>query len=213
VYFGRRRLLVRRADAGELLDGAAPRQHVQPLRIACLGNLQRHVDEYLDEGAGREARTRLGACVRERRDQRGDHDEARIRHQPRHFGRASDVLAPVSIAEAEIPVQPFAQRVAVELISSMPERVQLQLQQAGERGLAGARHARQPHDERARVRARKCAAAAGQWIGRRRIGRMIHFRADMPKIEGQFCFGSICRSLIFVLNRIARLKWGSKMVH
>ncbi|WP_155768247.1 hypothetical protein [Burkholderia vietnamiensis] len=23
---------------------------------------------------------------------------------------------------------------------------------------------------------------------------MIHFRADMPKIEGQFCFESICRS-------------------
>jgi hypothetical protein len=126
---------------------------------------------------------------------------------------------------------------------------------------------------------------------------MIHFRADMPRIAGQFCFGSICRSqcrpivtcfatsrkfsvilrniaaedarrpicadyvtignkggkrietnpdiiaaalpgmadiasaycarngvafhfgadnavaIIFVLNRIARLKWGSKMVH
>ena len=55
----------------------------------------------------------LGA---ERRDERHQHDQSGIDHQPGHFGDAPDVLDPVGIGEAEVAVEAVADVVAVEQI-------------------------------------------------------------------------------------------------
>ena len=81
----------------------------------------------------------LGA---ERRDERHEHDQPGVDHQPRHLGDAPDVLDAVGFGEAEVLVQPVAHVVAVEQIGVPAERVQPLLDQVGDRRLAGAGQAR-----------------------------------------------------------------------
>ena len=80
----------------------------------------------------------LGA---ERRDERGDHDQAGIGHEPGHLADAADILDAVGLGEAEVLVKPMAHVVAVEQEGVPVHPQQLFLHQIGDRRFAGAREA------------------------------------------------------------------------
>ena len=81
---------------------AAARLAVEALRVALLGDRERGVDEDLDELAGLEQAARQLALAAERRDERDQHDQAGVDHQPRDLGDAADVLDAVGVGEAEV---------------------------------------------------------------------------------------------------------------
>ena len=58
------------------------------------------------------------------------------------LGDAADVLDPVGVGEAEVAVEAVADVVAVEQVGAHAERVQLRLDDVGDRRLAGTRTAR-----------------------------------------------------------------------
>src|SRR4051812_14320196 len=105
VDFGVQRRLIGRIEPGEVLDRTAQRALVEALRVAPGAFLERRVDEHLDELALAHDRAGEVALGAKRRDERYDHDQPGIRHQPRHLGDAADVLNPVGLGEAEIAVQ------------------------------------------------------------------------------------------------------------
>ena len=144
VDLGVLRRLVRRVDAGEVLQFAATRLAVQPLHVARLGDRERRVHVHLEELALAEQRTRHAALGAERRDERHQHDQAGVGHQLRHLGDATDVLDSIGVGEAEVAVQAVAHVVAVEQVGVSPERQQLLLDQVRDRRLAGAREAGEP---------------------------------------------------------------------
>ena len=127
---------------------------VEPFRVALLTQLQRRVDEDLDEaqigalvvGADAVAVLAVGA------DQRHQHDEPRIRHQAGDFSDPSDVLRAVSRCEAEVGVQAEAQVVAVEHVRSGSALVKRDRGCVGERRLARSREPREPHRDPAEAR-------------------------------------------------------------
>src|SRR5579859_341190 len=92
--------LVRPARAGEVPQAALTGLRVQAFRVALRGELERDVDEHLDELALAEE----GACRRtvgaERRHECREHDEPRVGHELRHLGRTPVVLRAVGVAEA-----------------------------------------------------------------------------------------------------------------
>src|ERR1700676_2784977 len=67
--FGIAGRLVRRVQAGEILQFAAPRFLIKSLRIALLAGCERRVDEYLDEFAGLDQFARHLALGPEWRDE------------------------------------------------------------------------------------------------------------------------------------------------
>ena len=148
VHVGALGRLVRPAGAGEVAEAARARLRVQALRVALGRELERDVDEHLDELALAEARARRRAVGPERRHERGDHDEPRVGHELRHLGGAPVVLGAVGVAEAEILREPVAEVVAVEHERVPAERVQPPLDRVRDRRLARAREAGEPHDER-----------------------------------------------------------------
>jgi hypothetical protein len=88
--------LVRRADAGELLDLARPGLLVQSLRVALLDDRDGGVDKDLDEGEGRVV---LGVqlagqlAVRNvRRDEGGQGERARRGKEERDLADATDLM-------------------------------------------------------------------------------------------------------------------------
>jgi hypothetical protein len=83
----------------------------------------------------------LGA---ERRNEGGQHDEAGVDHQLRHFGHAADVFHAIGFGEAEVLVQPVAHVVAVEQVGVASQRVQALFDLIRQRRLAGARQAGEP---------------------------------------------------------------------
>ena len=60
----------------------------------------------------------------------------------RDLGDAADVLDPVGVGEAEVAVEAVADVVAVEQVGVAAARVQLLLDEVGDRRLAGARRGR-----------------------------------------------------------------------
>jgi hypothetical protein len=130
---------------------------VEPLGVALLGERKRRVDIDLGELAGLEQAPRELALAAKRRDQRDQHDQPRVDHQLRHLGDPADVLDTVGLGEPEVAVEAAADVVAVEQVGPAAELVQLQLEQVGDRRLAGAREAGEPDRagllaERARAR-------------------------------------------------------------
>ncbi len=89
------RRFVRRVETGEVGQFAATGAGVEALAVALLGHLERRVDEHLEELAGPEAVADGAAGVAVGRDQRDDHDEPGIGHQPRDLADAAHVLGPV----------------------------------------------------------------------------------------------------------------------
>ena len=82
---------------------AAPRLLVEPLRVARLGDLERRVDEDLDELAlARPARAPSARSARNGEMKDDEHDQAGVDHQLRHLADAADVLDAVGVGEAEV---------------------------------------------------------------------------------------------------------------
>jgi len=143
VHFWSEGCLIRRTDAGELLDHAFSRLLIEPLWIPPLRDLNRHVHEDLYK---RQATTTIFLLVQlaggvpvgpVRRDEGGDGDAGAIREQLRHLGDASDVLVAVFLAEAQVLVQSESDVVAVQPVgghATLAEQVMLQLDR--DRGLA-----------------------------------------------------------------------------
>src|SRR5690606_25138968 len=85
-------LLVRIADAREVLDDARARLRVEALAIAPLANLERRRDVDLEEAAERlDHLAHLPARRRIRRDRRADRDTAVLRDLARDEADAEDV--------------------------------------------------------------------------------------------------------------------------
>ena len=136
---------IRRIDAGEFADLAGARLDVQALGIAALALLQRSRQIDLDELRVADALADLVAIGAERRDEGGDHDEAGVDEQRRHLADAADVLVAPAFGEIEILVEPVADVVAVQQIAVVAALHQRLLERVGDRGLARARQAREPH--------------------------------------------------------------------
>ena len=79
----------------------------------------------------------LPLCA-ERRDERTQHDQARVDEQLGDFADAPDIFHAVGVGEAEIAVQAVANVVAVEHVGMSAARVKLPLHDAGDGALAGA---------------------------------------------------------------------------
>ena len=69
----------------------------------------------------------------ERRNERAQHDEPGVGHQPRHLADAADVLDPVGCGEAQVLVETVADIVAVEERSMDAARMKPGLNQIGDR--------------------------------------------------------------------------------
>ncbi len=96
------------------LTGAGP--GVETLRVALLAELQRRIDEDLDEGQ-LVRRVQLGghlAVGRIGTDEADKRDRARLGKQPGDVGGAPDVLGARAFVEAEVTVQAVPQVVAIE---------------------------------------------------------------------------------------------------
>ena len=118
--------LVGRVDAGEVGELAAAGLGVEALRVALLGDLERRVDEDLDELAV--ARRSSRASRRSARN--GEmNDTSTMRPASTisagDLGDAADVLDAVGVGEAEVAVEAVADVVAVEQVGVHAERVQL----------------------------------------------------------------------------------------
>src|SRR3954454_19852425 len=133
--FGR---LVGVVDAGHARDLAGASAGVQALRVALLAELQRRVDEDLEEvDADLLVDGPRGVAVRRiRADQRDDGDGAGVGEVAGHVRGPPDVLGAVLLGEAEVAVDAVAQVVAVE-----PVRIDPGLQECG---LAPVGHRRLP---------------------------------------------------------------------
>ena len=142
------RRLVGRIDAGEVLEVAAPRLLVEALGVPLLGHAERRVHEHLAELVLLHQLARQPPFRAERRDERHQHDQAGIHHQPRDLGDAADVLDAVGFGEAQVLVETVPHVVAIEQIRVPAQRVQLLLDDVGDRRLAGARQSGEPHDAR-----------------------------------------------------------------
>ena len=138
------RRLVRRGDAGELLDLAGARLLVEPLHVALLADLDRAVDEDLDEVARLHDRAHLIAVGAVRRDEGRQRHDAGVGEELRDLADAADVLGAVLGREAEILVEPVADVVAVEDVGADAALDGALLELDRDRRLAGAREPREP---------------------------------------------------------------------
>ena len=94
----------------------------------------------------------------ERRNERAEHDEAGVGHQPRHLAHAPDVLDAIGGGEAQVFVEAVANVIAVEQCRVHTARVKLGLDQIGDRGFPRARKPGEPEDRRLLVLSAACAS-------------------------------------------------------
>ena len=103
---------------------------------------------HLDEFARRDHASHHLALGAERRDERGDDDQAGIGHQLRHLADAADILDAIGIGEAEILVEPVADIVAIQQEGVAVHSRQLLLDDVGDGRFARARKAGEPQHGR-----------------------------------------------------------------
>src|SRR4029079_17348269 len=108
------RWLVRAVDAGKVLELAGPCLGIKSFDIALLRFGERRIDENLEELPFRDHPANHVALSPERRNEGGEHNQARVSHQSRHFADAADVFDPVRFGEAEVAIEAVADVVAVE---------------------------------------------------------------------------------------------------
>ena len=157
--------LIGRVDAGEVLQLALPRLAVEALGIASFALGERRVDEDLHELVALQALARQPSLGAERRDERDQHDQAGIGHQVGRLDHAPDVLDPVGVGEAQVPVQAMADIVAIQRVGVPAERQQPLLDAVGDRRLARAREAGEPQDGRAMsLDRRPCGLVDGEIV-------------------------------------------------
>src|SRR5207248_1213584 len=174
----------RAADAGKPGNLSRARLGVEALRVALGRDLERDVDEHLEELALAEERARRLAVGPERGHERRYHHEARLGEEFRHLRRAPVVLGPVGIAEAEILREAVAEVVAVEHVRVPPERVQTSLDRVRDRRLAGAGKTGEPDDERLlRLEARPRGAVDLERLPRD-VVRAAQGKMEQPGADG-----------------------------
>ena len=140
---GLERLLVRRRDAGEVVDLAGERSRVEALRIAARALLERRRDVDLDERRVLlDERARVASHLLVRRDGGDDHDGAGAREPRGDPADARDVRVPVLLREAEALREVGADDVAVEVVDDEAAPLELRLDVVRDRRLARAREAR-----------------------------------------------------------------------
>ena len=145
---GLERLLVRRGDAGEVLDLAGEGGRVEALRIAPRALLERGRDVDLDERRVLlDERARVAAHLLVRRDRRDDHDRAGAREPRGDPADARDVRVAVLLREAEALREMRADDVAVEVVDDEAAPLELRLDDVRDRRLARAREPGEPEDE------------------------------------------------------------------
>ena len=161
VISGFERLLVRIADAGEVLDDRRRAPSCRGPSCRAPRDVDRALDVDLDEAASAFART-SSRIVAVGRDRGRDRDDAVAREQVRDEADAADVRVAVLLREAEALREVLAHLVAVEDLDtpapgSSPRTVR-------QRALAGARQAGEPEDRARRLRRgrgdRRCLHAA-----------------------------------------------------
>ena len=131
----------RRAPASLAAAGFA----VQAFGVALFGHGQWRVDVDLEELSRLQVRARQLPLGLERRDEGGNHDQARIHHQLTHAGHPAHVLGPVDGREAQVAAEAVAHVVAVEQGGVAAHSVQPLFQRVGDGGFARARQAGEPH--------------------------------------------------------------------
>ena len=141
------RRFVRVIDTRHPRQLSGPRLRVEPLGIPLLAQLERGVDEHLDEleAGGGVDRPRPLAIGPIRRDHRHEHDQPGVGHQPRHLADPADVLGAVGGREPEVGVEPVAHVVAVEDVGRAPRLQELLGDGVGDRRLARSGEPGEPH--------------------------------------------------------------------
>lgn len=132
-YLTVRRRFVRIVDAGEPFDFAGACELVEAFGVPGFAHLKRHVQEHLYKRVlGQQIATRASVASVGRYEA-GDADEASVGEQLRYFPYSADVLGAVLCSEAQVPVQPVPEVVAVEDVRQVASAVQLAAQRARER--------------------------------------------------------------------------------
>jgi hypothetical protein len=115
---------VRTVIAGEIIERTGTRLCIETFRIAPLAHRERRVYENFDKPAGFEKSSRKRPLGTKRGDERCNDDEARINHQSRDFGHASNVLSARRVREVEVAAETLSNVVAMEYIA-VPARWRL----------------------------------------------------------------------------------------
>ena len=92
--------LVGRVETGEILDRAGLGLGVKALGVAPDAFLERRVDKDLEKGVRRGELAHHPAVGAERRDERADHDQPGLGHQPGDLADPPDVLDPVGVGRS-----------------------------------------------------------------------------------------------------------------
>src|SRR5205085_1962166 len=121
---------------------------IEALRVSALAHIERGAHEDLDELLRPDEVAHGGALGAERRDERAEHEEARVDEQLRHLAHAADVLDPVGGGEAEVLVEPMAHVIAVQQVGMGAALGELPLHEVRDRRLAGPGKAGEPEDAR-----------------------------------------------------------------
>ncbi len=87
---------------------------VESFWITLFGYFKWSVDEDLAKPTGRDEVSRQGSLGLERRDERYDHDEVRIDHQPGYFCDPTDVFDTICVAKSKVTAETTADLVAVQ---------------------------------------------------------------------------------------------------
>ena len=99
---------------------AGPGFFVKALGIARHADLQRRIDEYLDELAATHQFARHAALGPEGRDEGHQNDQPGIEEQFGGLADAADILHPVGVGEAQVAVEAVADIVAIQQIGMPP---------------------------------------------------------------------------------------------
>src|ERR1700719_1230534 len=115
-YFRILRFLVRGVNPGEVLYLTRSSAFVKALRITALAHLQRSGDVDLDkiDVITEDNLPRSTSIQAIRRNQRGDNNQPRIRHQLRDFRNTANVLHAIDRRKSKIGVQSVANVVAIQ---------------------------------------------------------------------------------------------------
>ena len=168
------RLLVRRRDAGELLDLAGKRRCVETFRIAPRALLERRRDVDLDERRVLlDERARVLPHLLVRRDRGDDHGGAGARDARGDPADARDVDVAVLLREAEALREVRADDVAVEVLDDEAAPLELRLDDVRDRRLARARQAREPEDEACAVLVHVCSPHSVRSVPAQRPSRPL----------------------------------------
>ena len=136
--------LVGGRDAGEVRYFTLACLLIEALGVAALCDVERGVDEDLDELSFFKKHPGHLTLGPERRDEAAQNHNTGVDHQLRDLADPADVLDPVRVGEPEVGVQPVPEVVAVQDVGPDPALMEALLERVGDRRLARAGEAREP---------------------------------------------------------------------